>query len=67
MATEFYGWDIDDDPVQPSTSERALRWLLNHRLIHWRLYDWWLDRACPSCGLTRVEHAEFVMGGCRAR
>lgn len=67
MATEFLGWDIDDDPVQASTSERALRWLANRGLLPERVYGWWLDRPCPSCGLQRFEHAEFVMGGCTAR
>jgi hypothetical protein len=61
------GLDVDDDPVAPSTTERSLRWLLNHGLLPERAFDWWLDRRCPSCGLQRFEHAEYQMGGCRAR
>lgn len=67
------GLDVDDDPVQPSTSERAMRWLANHasetlyERVVWRIYDWWLERRCRSCSLQRFEHPDCVMGGCTAR
>jgi hypothetical protein len=72
MADWTTGLDIDDDPVAPSISERAMLLVNNHMPegLHyrwfWKVYDRWLDRPCPSCGLERVEHSGCVMGGCRA-
>ena len=62
--------DLDDNPVQPSTTERVLNWVNDHtptwfyEHIGFRFYDWWLDRPCWSCGLERVMHAGYIMGGC---
>lgn len=68
--TDYLAIDIDDDPVEASTSERFVFWLAGLRRMpeaFFAFYDRWLERRCRSCGEERVMHAEYVMGGCRVQ